>query len=35
MATNSSADFYSGLPVLPDFDGVVDSQNFAPLPDDW
>jgi len=31
----SSAGFYGGLPVLPDFDGVADPRNFAQLPADW
>jgi len=31
----SSAGFYAGLPVLPDFSGVTDPRNFAPLPPDW
>ena len=31
----SSAGFYGALPVLPDFNGVADPRNFAPLPDDW
>ncbi|MEO8144840.1 MAG: DUF3095 domain-containing protein [Betaproteobacteria bacterium] len=31
----SSANFYAGLPVLPDFSGVTDPRNYAPLPNDW
>jgi hypothetical protein len=31
----SSAGFYAGLPVLPDFSGVADPRNYAPLPGDW
>ena len=31
----SSAGFYAGLPVLPDFSGVTDPRNYAPLPGDW
>jgi len=31
----SSAGFYGGLPVLPDFNGVADPRNYAPLPGDW
>jgi hypothetical protein len=31
----SSAGFYAGLPVLPDFSGVADPRNYAPLPVDW
>ncbi len=31
----SSAGFYAGLPVLPDFSGVTDPRNYAPLPNDW
>jgi hypothetical protein len=30
-----SVDFYAGLPVLPDFSGVTDPRNYAPLPADW
>jgi hypothetical protein len=31
----SSASFYAGLPVLPDFGAIADPRNFAPLPADW
>lgn len=31
----SSADFYARLPLLPDFSGVADPGNYAPLPADW
>ena len=31
----SSASFYAALPVLPDFSGVADPRNYAPLPGDW
>ena len=31
----SSANFYAGLPILPDFSGVTDPRNYAPLPNDW
>ena len=31
----SSEGFYAGLPVLPDFSGVADPRNYAPLPGDW
>jgi len=31
----SSAGFYAALPVLPDFSGVADPRNYAPLPGDW
>jgi len=31
----SSAGFYAALPVLPDFSGVADPRNYAPLPADW
>ena len=31
----SSAGFYAALPVLPDFSGVTDPRNYAPLPGDW
>jgi len=31
----SSAGFYGALPVLPDFSGVTDPRNYAPLPEDW
>jgi len=31
----SSAGFYAGLPVLPDFSGVADPRNYSPLPGDW
>ena len=31
----SSAGFYAALPVLPDFSGVADPRNYAPLPVDW
>ena len=31
----SSAGFYGALPILPDFSGVTDPRNYAPLPDDW
>ena len=31
----SSAGFYGALPTLPDFSGVTDSRNYAPLPADW
>ena len=31
----SSASFYAGLPVLPNFDAVADTRNFAQMPGDW
>ena len=31
----SSAGFYAALRVLPDFSGVADPRNYAPLPGDW
>ncbi len=31
----SSAGFYAGLPVLPDFGAVTDPRNFVALPADW
>ena len=31
----SSAGFYAGLPVLPDFSGVADPRSYTPLPGDW
>ena len=31
----NSADFYAGLPVLPDFGAVTEPRNFVPLPADW
>ena len=31
----SSAGFYASLPLLPDFSGVTDPRNYAPLPADW
>jgi hypothetical protein len=31
----SSEGFYAALPILPDFSGVTDPRNYAPLPDDW
>ena len=31
----NSADFYAGLPVLPDFGAVTEPRNFVPLPEDW
>ena len=31
----SSANFYADLPVLPDFSGVTDPRNYAPMPNDW
>ena len=31
----SSAGFYAALPVLPDFSGVANPRNYAPLPADW
>ena len=31
----SSAGFYASLRVLPDFSGVADPRNYAPLPADW
>jgi len=31
----SSAGFYAGLPMLPDFSGVADPRNYSPLPGDW
>jgi hypothetical protein len=30
-----SADFYAGLPVLDDFGGVTQPENFRSLPEDW
>src|SRR5262249_14914638 len=30
-----SANFYAELPVLRDFGGVTQPDNFAPLPSDW
>jgi len=30
-----SAGFYAGLPVLPSFDAVADTRNFAQMPADW
>ena len=32
---SSSANFYAGLPVLPNFDAVADTRNFAQMPGDW
>ncbi len=31
----TSAGFYAALPLLPDFSGVTDPRNYAPLPGDW
>jgi hypothetical protein len=33
--TPDSAGFYAGLPLLPNFDAVSDTRNFAQLPGDW
>ena len=31
----SSENFFADLPALTDFQAVLDSQNYHPLPDDW
>jgi Protein of unknown function (DUF3095) len=31
----SSANFYADLPILPNFSGVTDPRNYAPMPNDW
>jgi hypothetical protein len=31
----SSERFFADLPALTDFESVLDSRNYHPLPDDW
>ncbi|MDE1993742.1 MAG: DUF3095 domain-containing protein [Rhizobiaceae bacterium] len=35
MADQSNDDFFHGLPAFTRFEGVTDSSNYQPLPDDW
>ena len=35
MADLSNDDFFRTLSVFTDFEGVTDSNNYQPLPDDW
>ncbi len=35
MAEPSNDDFFRTLPVFTRFEGVTDSDNYRPLPDDW
>lgn len=35
MSTQSSENFFDRIPVFVEFEGVVDTANYQPLPDDW
>ncbi|CAN7698692.1 DUF3095 domain-containing protein [Phyllobacterium sp. LjRoot231] len=35
MATETNDNFFDTLPVFTQFEGVADTNNYKPLPDDW
>jgi hypothetical protein len=35
MASKSNDTFFSSVPVFLEFEGVTDTENYRPLPDDW
>ena len=35
MDTAANEAFFDTLPVFEEFEGVADSDNYRPLPDDW